>query len=521
MFIFAIVTGIFSYLIYFAGFFGLLNKIYIVLLFLLYLVTSLLIVFKFKPKIHLKVLKKIDLFLILLIIVQVFINFIGVLGPEISFDALWYHLTLPRLFLENERIFYIPGGLYYYSLIPKLVEMLYIPGILFFGSLGAKIVHFTFGILVFLAIYSLARRFVSRTLAIVASLIFYSNLVVGWETITAYIDLGRAFYELLAFYAFVLFFKSNKQKYLILSSIFLGLAISSKVLAITSIAVFVPLILFKDFRNKQKVKFLKNIVFFVLISLLIPLPYFIYSFVQTGNPIYPFFTSVLEIEPVLNLMSFPEETWKLFTSSSDPISPVYLIFIPLAVYYYKNFDKTQKLFVLYSLISILVWFVTPRTGGGRFILPYLPVFSILIVLTINLVKKDVFRKYLLALIVICSLVSIGYRALANLKFVPVILGRQTTQEFLIKHLDFEFGNFIDMNNEIKKNSRGEKVLIVGGHNLFYADFPFVHESYYKKSSNFKYVLTIKSKLPSTFKNYSRIYENSLTHATLYIKGKSY
>lgn len=515
MFLLAIITGVFSYTIYFLGIFNLLREPFLFTLSLFYLALVLFVILKNKSKFNLKGFTKTDLFLFFLIILQSFVNFIGVLGPEISFDALWYHLTLAKIFLENGRVFYIPGGLYYYSLMPKLVEMLYVPSLLFFGSIGAKIVHFTFGILILLIIYSLSRKFVSRTLAITASLIFYSNLVVGWETITAYVDLGRTFYELLAFYAFILFYKSGKRKHLLLSGTFLGFAISSKVLSLASIAIFITLIFFKDFRGKQRFKILKDLVIFVGSSLVIPLPYFIFSFLQTGNPTYPFFSSIYKVELVLNAINFPKEVWNLFINSADPISPIYLIFVSLVIYFHRGFDKTQKLFVIYSVMSLLVWFVTPRTGGGRFILPYLPVFSILVVLTIDQTKKDIFKKYLLGLVIVCSLISIGYRALANLKFVPVALGVQTSQEFLLKNLDFEFGNFIDVDSEIKKKTKGEKVLIMGGHNLFYADFPFVHESYSNRKMFFRYILVLNAKLPSKMKNYSRIYENSLTHATLY------
>ena len=46
------------------------------------------------------------------------VNLVGALGPELSFDALWYHLTIPKIFIENHSIYFIQGNLFYYSLMP-------------------------------------------------------------------------------------------------------------------------------------------------------------------------------------------------------------------------------------------------------------------------------------------------------------------------------------------------------------------------------------------------------------------
>ena len=43
--------------------------------------------------------------LLFLVVLQVSINLIGVLGPELAFDALWYHLTLPKIYLEKHSLF--------------------------------------------------------------------------------------------------------------------------------------------------------------------------------------------------------------------------------------------------------------------------------------------------------------------------------------------------------------------------------------------------------------------------------
>src|SRR3989344_8129177 len=110
MFALAILVGIYSYLIFTLGVLDLLYPSYIIIITILYIIFSL---FYFKkntselPKITIRN-KKIRPY-ILLFCILAGINLIGALGPELSFDALWYHLTLPKIFLMNHSISFLSG----------------------------------------------------------------------------------------------------------------------------------------------------------------------------------------------------------------------------------------------------------------------------------------------------------------------------------------------------------------------------------------------------------------------------
>src|SRR4030043_1547860 len=116
--------------------------------------------------------------IIVLLISQALVNLMGVFGPELSFDALWYHLTLPKIYLTWGRIFYLPSGLLYYSASPQLVEMLFIPALKFLGSWGPKLVHYLFGIGAIIVAYKIYRKFISVKYSLVACLAFYSQLTI-------------------------------------------------------------------------------------------------------------------------------------------------------------------------------------------------------------------------------------------------------------------------------------------------------------------------------------------------------
>lgn len=525
MYSLAIYIGIYSYIVLILGITHLLYSTYVIAVSYAYLAAIFIInyrninIYFANAKI-----KNIKLpLIVLLLIIQASINLIGALGPELSFDALWYHLTIPKIYLLNHSLFVIPGNLFYYSGMPKLTELLYIFGLAQNNEIIAKLMHFLFGILTLIVIYKLSRKFLSKTYSIFSCLIFYSNLVVGWESISAMIDLARSFYEVMAFLSFINYLDSKERKWIIMCGVMLGFAISIKILALGSVFIIIFLLILLKYIFGKKIIFLKNTFYVLIFSILIPLPYFLISFLSTNNPFYPFFSNIYPYKiniSFFNLLNFVKDLWNIFLYSPDPISPVYIISFPLLIIFYKKLKYKEKIILAYSFASLIIWYVTPRTGGGRFLMPYLPVLSVLVMVIINKIKIKNIKNFILICIIFTSIISIFYRGIANLKYMPVILGYESKDKFLTNNLNFKFGDFYDIDNYFKKNiKKNDKVLIYGGHNLFYVNFPFIHETYVKKGDEFNYVLTIRHELPKRFWYWKLVYKNGITGAMLYTLNK--
>lgn len=510
----AILLGVFSSLVFGLGLLGKLEilggvgVVFLISLVILILKKKFLV--KTKGNFQEVVKNPLCLLLIGLLLVQGAVNLIGALGPELGFDALWYHLTIPKIYLQRGSIFFIPGSLFYYSAMPKLVEMFYLLALTFskYGIL-AKIIHWSFGVLSALALFRLSKRYLKLPWALLSTTLFYTTLIVGWESITAYIDLGRTFFEILALDLFLLWIKDKKTINFIESAIMLGLAVSTKLIAFASLPVFLILIYLKE-------KKLLPIVIYSLFSILIPLPWLVFSWVNTGNPIYPVFSGILDVSHNFpNPLFFIKDLFELLYRPQDPISPVFLIFLPFI------FFKTKLKFLKgYVLISLFFWLFTPRTGGSRFILPYLPAWALLLASQLS-EQKTVFKRAFLMLVIVSASINIGYRALANKKFVPVVFGRQTIEQFLAERLNYDFGDFWDMGGEIKKRVGDDPVLFYGGHNLFYADFPFIHHTYAQPQTFFSYVVAQDTKLPESLSKAKLVYYNARTKTSLYLLGGWY
>src|SRR5258706_11995859 len=185
MFQIAIVIGLFAYVIFLFGILGLLYKPLILIVTILYLG---LVFFIFRKKIinpstypsrlsgflsgKIFQRERIFLFAFTLLVIQAIVNLIGALGPEIGFDALWYHLTLPKLYNLHHSIYPVRIGILYYGFMPKLAELLYIPGLLLGSEIFAKLIHFSFGVLTCVALYLFSKRYLSKEMALLITLIF-------------------------------------------------------------------------------------------------------------------------------------------------------------------------------------------------------------------------------------------------------------------------------------------------------------------------------------------------------------
>src|SRR5258708_9373530 len=167
---------------------------------------------------------------------------------------------------------------------------------------------------------------------------------------TAYVDLARTFFELLGLWSFVNWVETKKYKWFLVSACMIGLAITTKLLTVGSLGIFGILIIADSFLKKKTIKeCLGNIVLYVFVSLLIPLPWFIFSFIHTGSPIYPFFSAMYKVHPgnLFNVENFFVNVWNLFTHAADPVSPVYIMFLPL--------------------VLVGVWFPLPQENGRDFL----------------------------------------------------------------------------------------------------------------------------------------------------------
>lgn len=525
----ALAIGIFSYIVFFLGLLGLLYKPLLIVLTIIYWIAIVIWQGKklglfFQKIIHHKYIF-IEILGIGYVITQAAVNSIGLFGPEIGFDATWYHLTLPKLYLLYHAVMHIPGGILYYSNMPRLTEMLFTAGLAFGSDIFARSVQFIFGLLTCLVVYKLVRKFVSPFWAILAPVIFYSNLVVGWESISGYIDLARTFFASAALLAFFQWAEKKDRKYFVYFSLLVGLTISTKLLALPDVLIYCVVLLFFERKVKSTSDRLQRVGAFLSIVLLPLLPWFTFSFIHTGNPVYPMFSKISYIgdsRQLINPLFLLKAFWETFGKASDPIHPIFLAGLPFLILFWKKLWREVPLLLLFAIGGLVSWYITPQTGGGRYILPYLIAFSVLQIFLIAHLSKN-WQKIFLIFIAVVALLSLVYRGIAVSKFLPVIFGKESKAAFMAKHLQFNLGDFYDVDGYLASHIKPtDKVLLYYFHNLYYVDFPFVDSEWAQRGDNFNYIAVQGDGMPIRFRYWKLIYFNSLTQVRLYqFKGQTW
>lgn len=184
---------------------------------------------------------------------------IGLFFPETSFDSIWYHFPLAQIYANTGKIAKVPELLY--STMPRLGEMFFVPGYLINSQLIAKLVNFAFIILYTLIAYLFSKTLlchprggdevslhrgssksgrlskktkpsnesfihheswltnqpISRSVKLklstphLVALLTLTQLVIGWQSTSGYIDIIRAVFELAAFSAFWLFISHSRR----------------------------------------------------------------------------------------------------------------------------------------------------------------------------------------------------------------------------------------------------------------------------------------------------------------------
>ncbi|MBI3888109.1 hypothetical protein HY310_03525, partial [Candidatus Microgenomates bacterium] len=314
--------------------------------------------------------------------------------------------------------------------------------------------------------YKLARKYLDKEYSLLAAILFYCTPLVGWLSGSAYVDLIRTFFEVLALYLVV------SKKY-IWAGFAIGLAISTKTLAIGSLAI---LFLISGFSFRLLAP-----------AILVSAPWFIWSYVKTGYPFYPIGGGILNTKEHSNFLN-------LFTE--DKLNPLFfLVFL----------NRKNIGLLVYCVLGFGYWLVTPQNGGGRFLLPYLPAFAVLFA---TLLPR---QKILTILAFVFIFFSIIYRFGANLKVIDYLVKNQSKESYLCSHLDFSTNVFVDCDGWFKKNiTNKDLVLVKGFHNLYYINFPFVHETWYK-GEKVNYILS------NTYDYGNLVYKNDYTHTYLYLK----
>jgi len=407
--------------------------------------------------------------LILPIILLIFLNLLLAFTPEMGFDALWYHLTLPKLWLLKHQ-WYFPGGLLYYSVMPRLAETIFIPLIHATGTIGPKLIQYLAGLGTGIVIWKILSNLKqSNVIKAVGVSLFYCTWLVSWQSGSAYVDLIRTFFEAVA----LLYLLRGSWK---LGGVFLGLAIGTKWLSLGSLAIY-------------------SAVFglpLLFPALLVALPWFAIAYFYTGNPLYPIFSGVITNSfatlgtALKQVILTPFYLTKPFDDFLSPLVGVMFIFSLLSLR--SKEGKLRQIAMVAVLGSLFSLVLDPPSS--RFVLPFLPALAIASVMFIGTLERQWLKTIFIYSVILSGFFVLTLRLIAMKKYLPLFTGQIDQKTFLTNNYARLPGTFLDTDNFVGDLPLGSKILVDKLHNLYYFPRDFDHTSWVKDRSGYDYLVTI-------------------------------
>jgi hypothetical protein len=395
--------------------------------------------------------------------------FMAALAPPTAWDALVYHLTGPRLFVEAGRVAH-PIDLPYLG-FPQLGEMQFTLGMLLVGDGTASLLHFGYGLLALIVTAALARRIFGDNAAWLAAALLASVPTFLSLMSRAYVDVTLLFYATAACYAFVRWreCRASGQNWLLVMGAFCGFGAGVKYTAI-AIPLALGLSVAWTSRRDGLRAMAGRLVQLGAVFAVLTLPWLLENWLTTGNPLYPFFFqgaywdawrawwydrpgSGLAVTAPWRLVLAPLEATVLGTEGGEPydatIGPLLLVAAPLLVVAWRSLKPEERAITGYLLFFFGVNYALWLAGLARSALLVqtrllLPVFGVAAVLgAAGLDRLAALRRpqldvgWLVRAVVSLTLALLLFSTLAAFlrsNPLPVALGLESRDDYLARRL---------------------------------------------------------------------------------------
>lgn len=212
--------------------------------------------------------------------------------PPLAWDEVAYHLAIPKLYIQNHSLTYI--SFIPYSNWPLETEMLFTLGLLLSSETLSHLISWTAFLLTCIGIYIFGRRYFGRKSGLLSAAIFSTAPMVTTLAGTALIELPLTLFTFLAIMAMVDWLETQEINLWLLSAFFGGLAASTKLnaaLVPLILGLLMAIVLLSKKLSPSSVG--KRFIMYGLISGGVVAPWYLKTWILTGNPFWPFLFGIL------------------------------------------------------------------------------------------------------------------------------------------------------------------------------------------------------------------------------------
>ena len=411
----------------------------------------------------------------------------GALAPATGQDELCYHLTQPKNYVREGRVYEVPFSIN--SLWPYFMEMLYTLGILLKGPELAKLFHFLTYLLCGGAVYSLARRLSGKTTGALAFLTYVLTPATFIQSSFAYVDNALACYLFLFVYAFFIYVATRQTFWAVVAGAMAGFAASIKYLGLFAAPIAILWMAAHCFKERDFKKNWRGALFFFMAFFMAGALWYGRSALLRKNPVFPFYAHFFGghgwFDPTysgvhggVGLAPFLFFPWNLTLHpewfGGESVGPAYLCFLPLffLIRPKKVFYRTiLSVLVLYSVL----WFVVDP--NVRFFFPALALAAVLTGEAVASFGKGVVRTLFFLTLIGQSLLSVYH---FKEEFLLLFRG-QAAREHYLSVKERSYGAATAINSRLKA---ADKILSIGEIRGYYFDNPMTLEGDFRRFTDY-------------------------------------
>jgi 4-amino-4-deoxy-L-arabinose transferase-like glycosyltransferase len=349
-----------------------------------------------------------------------------------------------------------------------------------------------------LIIYSFVKGKYGSTAAIISMVVFYTIPALSWLSITAIADLTLTYYSLLSIIAAIRLMSGFDSSWVWLAGISLGATLGNKFSALLGfLLISIYLFLYVIFEKRNLRDRITKLVFMGVFAIIIASPWYIRSFIHTGNPVFPFGYSIFggaywseelaekmvagvgnSVKDGTFLISEIELLIRLLKPEHMPYGgPISWIFVAIIIWGAFHFRERPISLLLFYFAGFYFFWARFTWQQVRYILPALGGLCILIGHAVHSiinsgyqVKIDLFKseekpvatRTLRLSIVLVGFLLIGIMAEGIFEYwqtreysfkeqIFVVLGRMSRRTYLEKYLNIS-SMFFYINEELPQGS---------------------------------------------------------------------
>ena len=416
-----------------------------------------------------------DTLLLVLIAVPLVLAFVAALAPPIAKDTLLYHFAVPKVFVAQGSNTFVEGNIASYLALgtemhvvwSMLLGNIISPRV---GEAAAGATTFLFFPMLLVATFGWAREIgISRTWALLATLIVATVPTAFYVASSGYIDIALALFVTLAVYALTCWWKVQTTGSIALIALFLGAALSIKLTAVFVFAAFALIILLRARGAEHAGKVVLGGVAALLLAGAIASPWYLRTWAATGSPVFPFYMSIwpgkaagwdVERSNLFQAMNSQyggadKGAINYLTSlvrvsiAAQPeqaeffdgvLSVAFLIGLPLLVWALWKLDLPVEVKIASGIAGIMFLFWLFSSQQLRYLLPIVPVLAIAIAASAVAVSE---RHRLLAAVSQYAFIAVAACGILTttawfLQKAPlrVAFGGETRDQYLTRNLDY-------------------------------------------------------------------------------------